>query len=388
LYHILIEESDSIIRKLKMAPRVLVTGVSGWIAAWVALCAQRLGYQVRGTVRSLQNKEKVEFLQNLCPGAKFPIELVEADLNSDDGWQAAIADVDYILHVASPYVIAEPRDPNEVITPAVEGTLRVLRFASEATVRPKRVVITSSSVAVMYGQEKTEYTDDDWSDVNSTKYPMNAYGKSKTLAERAAWDFVGQLPPEKKLDICTINPTFVLGPMLSGNDHSSASVMKQIILAEFPAIPNMQIDYISVFDVARAHLLAMTNPNAVGKRFVLCAGDIKFGEIAQLIAREFKPKGYSPVTMVAPKFVVRLLAFFGDRQAQGIISSIGRVLHVSSHNAKNILGLELKEDRNLFLEMTYAAIHAGLIPDKSKNQEITRTYQRPEIDLSMIPPAE
>jgi len=164
--------------------------------------------------------------------------------------------------------------------------------------------------------------------------------------------------------------------------------MKQLLLAEFPAIPDLQFHYINVWDVARAHLLAMTNPNAVGKRFVLCSGEIGFREIAQLVSHEFRPKGYSPVTMSAPKFVLQFLAFFGDRQAQGILSSIGRTLHISPNNAKNILGLELKEDRNLFLEMTYAAIHAGLIPDKSKNQEITRTYQRPEIDLSMIPPAE
>lgn len=213
------------------APLVLVTGISGFIASWVAHGALKLGYRVRGTVRSLKNEDKVKHLRDLCPGSTYKVELVEADLMNEESWVGAVEGCDYILHVASPFVIDEPKDPNDLILPAINGTLNVLKAASNMVKPPKRVVVTSSSAAVMSGTnpDGKVYTDEDWTVIDSKEYPVSAYTKSKYLAERAAWDFVEKLPTEKKFELCTINPTLVQGPMLSGSQCSSAEIVKQVM---------------------------------------------------------------------------------------------------------------------------------------------------------------
>lgn len=213
------------------APLVLVSGISGFIASWVAHGALKLGYRVRGTVRSLKNEDKVKHLRDLCPGSVYKVELVEADLMNEESWTAAVEGCDYILHVASPFVIDEPKDPNDLILPAINGTLNVLKVASKMAKPPKRVVVTSSSAAVMYGTnpDGKVYTDEDWTVIDSKEHPVAAYTKSKYLAEKAAWDFVEKLPADKKFELCTINPTLVQGPMLSGSQCSSAEIVKQVL---------------------------------------------------------------------------------------------------------------------------------------------------------------
>lgn len=368
-------------------PLVLVTGVSGYIASWVAYAALKSGYRVRGTVRSLQNENKVKHLRDLCPGSRFQMELVEADLTSDDGWDQAVRDCDYILHVASPFPLEEPTDPEVLIKPAVEGTLRVLRAAANMATPPKRVVVTSSSAAVAYGSRKERYTEEDWTVVDSKEYPIGAYTKSKTLAERAAWEFVNNLPAEKKFEMATVNPTFVLGPMLSSTGCSSADLMRQILLADLPGLPDLHFEIVSVFDVARIHLLAMTNPEAAGKRFIATSGTIAFREMAHMLNQEFRVHGYRPTTMHVPSFVLHTLAFFGDKIAKGAQPLLGFKRNLVPVNSRGILGLPLAEDHNIVKQMAYAAIHAGIIPDKSKDQTLTKNYVRPEFDTSMIPNA-
>lgn len=212
------------------APLVLVTGVSGFIASWVAHGALKLGYRVRGTVRSLKNEDKVKHLRDLCPGSTHKVELVEADLLDEESWVKAVVDCDYILHVASPFVIDEPSDPADLILPAINGTVNVLKAAAKLAKPPKRVVVTSSSAAILYGSDPHNkiFTDNDWTVVDSKEYPVSTYYKSKYLAEKAAWDFVDKLPADKKFELCTINPTLVQGPMLSGSQCSSAEIVKQV----------------------------------------------------------------------------------------------------------------------------------------------------------------
>lgn len=219
------------------APLVLVTGISGFIASWVAHGALKLGYRVRGTVRSLGNEDKVKHLRDLCPGSKHKVELVEADLLDEASWDNAVVGCDYILHVASPFSTVEPKDPNDLILPAVNGTLNVLRAASKLDKPPKRVVVTSSSAAVLYGTNPKDhtYTDADWTVPDSAEFPLTTYIRSKYLAEKAAWEFVESLPAEKKFELCTINPTFVQGPMLSGSQCSSADIVKQVRCISFPS---------------------------------------------------------------------------------------------------------------------------------------------------------
>lgn len=211
-------------------PLVLVTGISGFIASWVAHGALKLGYRVRGTVRSLKNEEKIKHLRDLCPGSLYKVELVEADLLNEESWISAVADCDYILHVASPFVIDEPKDPDELILPAINGTLNVLKAASKLPKLPKRVVVTSSTASIAYGTDPRNrvYTDNDWTVHDSKEFPVPAYTKSKVLAERAAWDFVAALPADRRFELATINPTLVQGPMLSGSQCSSAEIVQQV----------------------------------------------------------------------------------------------------------------------------------------------------------------
>jgi len=369
---------------MSMAPLVLVTGVSGFIASWVAHLALKLGYRVRGTVRSLSNENKVKHLRDLCPGSKYTIELVEADLTSDNGWDEAVAGCDYILHLASPFPLEQPKDKQEIIVPAVEGTLRVLRAASKLAVPPKRIVITSSSAAISYGREVkgAVFTDETWTVVDDPKHPISAYIESKALAEKAAWKFIEDLPDDKKIEISFVNPTLVLGPMLSKSECTSADTMKSIILSQLPAVPDIEFELIHVFDVAKAHLLAMTNPNAAYKRFLLVGAQINYRDIAAILYKEFKPQGYSPAHYHLPKWALSFAARF-DPKAKTALKYIGPRKIFEPKNVKDILGLTVNTNgEELIKSMSYAAIHAGIIPDKSPNQTITKNYIQPEIDIS------
>mmetsp|Transcript_23446 Transcript_23446/g.39223 ORF Transcript_23446/g.39223 Transcript_23446/m.39223 type:complete len:239 (-) Transcript_23446:91-807(-) len=228
------------------APLVLVTGVSGFIASWVAHGALKLGYRVRGTVRSLSNENKVKHLRDLYPGSKYSIELVEADLMNSESWTKAVEGCDYILHVASPFPLDEPKDPQEVIQPAVEGTLNVLKAASELAKPPKRVIVTSSFYAIGYGVDPRNkvFTDADWTNPENKAYPINSYGKSKVFAERAAWDFVEKLPADKKFELATVNPGLVQGPMLSGSSCSSAEIVTQV---QYTVPLNNYLSHVTVY---------------------------------------------------------------------------------------------------------------------------------------------
>lgn len=368
-------------------PRVLVTGVSGFIASWVAFAALKVGYRVRGTVRSLANESKVRHLRDLCPGSKHKLELVEADLTSDAGWAEAVRGCQYVLHVASPFVVGEPNDPNELIVPAVEGTLRVLRAVAAMETLPRRVVVTSSVAAVSNGHRKVDFTDDDWTVLDDPTEPVSAYPRSKTMAEAAAWKFVAELPAERRFELATVNPSAVLGPMLSSNSCASGEIAVKVLLAQFPALPDVRFAKVSVFDVARAHLLAMTHPQAAGKRFVVSSSPSGIREYGAVIGREFRPLGYRPVSMHAPNFVLHALAFFGDREARGSAPLLGRDERFACANARDILGLRLVEEFDLIKEMTLAMIAHGLAPDRSPGGALTRDYRRPDFDTSAIPAA-
>jgi dihydroflavonol-4-reductase len=241
-------------------PLVLVTGVSGYIGSWVAYAALKLGYRVRGTVRSLANESKVQHLRDLCPGSNFMIELVEADLSSEKGWSEAVAGCTFIQHVASPFPLQAPKNKEELIRPAVDGTLYVLRAAAAANPRPKRVVVTSSFASIGYGQQSDPahpFNEDNWTVLDNPEIPIDAYTESKTLAERAAWEFHKSLPENERFELCTVNPTLVQGPMLSANSCSSADIPRQILLGEMPALADIDLFITHVYDVTKVYNLSL-----------------------------------------------------------------------------------------------------------------------------------
>ncbi len=270
---------------------------------------------LKGTVRSLKNEFKNNQLKSICPDAKYVPELFEADLTSSQGWDAAVEDCQYILHVASPFPSKEPDDRNELIRPAVDGTLYVLRAAAAATVQPRRVVLTSSIASIVYGTniDSKVYTEDDWTVVDDPKYPITGYYESKVRAERAAWDFMKTLPEDKKFELTTVNPSLVVGQLLVPSDSASISIISNLLLGKTSALPNFYMDLISVHDVAKIHLLAMTHPDAPGKRFLCHATQMKFKDIAQVLYNEFHDKGYKPTLTSVPNFVISIMGFFDSK---------------------------------------------------------------------------
>jgi dihydroflavonol-4-reductase len=365
---------------------VLVTGVSGYISAQVAATLLRLNYRVRGTVRSTANEAKIAHLKDLSPGSKHKIELVEADLTADQGWDAAVADVDYIMHIASPFPIEEVKDKSELIVPAVEGTLRVFRAAAKVP-SVKRIVLTSSTAAIAYGQDDAKtYTDTDWTVLDDAARPVGSYVESKTRAELAAWDFLKNLPEgQNRFELAVINPTLVEGPIISKSLCSSVSIPKQILLGELPVLPDITLDMVSIHDVVRAHIKAMTEPKAAGQRFMLHSCQMTMPELSRVLVAEFKPKGYRPTTMGAPNFLLYLASFF-DNQAKMIVPMLGKRKKLQPQNVKTILGLDLDSNgAELIKQTVYSAIQAGIIVDKSPDQSITKTYVVPPVDITGLP---
>lgn len=311
--------------------RVLVTGASGYIGVQVCKQAQEAGHIVRGTVRSKGNAVKVDPVLAAVPG----IELVEADLLNDAGWAEAVKGVECVLHVASPFPLQPPADENELIKPAVEGTLRVLKAAA-AEPGVKRVVLTSSVAAISSGHDKTEnlaasegcgadkvWSEDDWSRVEGCE----AYPKSKTLAEMAAWKYIREEQPEgRNLELVVINPGFVIGPALIKAPCSSVNVISRLLKGELPMLPKLHMNCVDVRDVAKAHINAMEQPVA-GQRFLLVSTGIWFTDMGKILADRFKKDGYSPPTVEAPYWLLWLVAIF-DSHVQIAVKRWGTVTQV------------------------------------------------------------
>ena len=315
----------------KEATTILVTGASGYIAMHCILQLLQQGYRVHGSLRSLAREEKLRdtFARHVSAGDR--LDFVSADLLSDDGWADAVSGCRYVLHVASP--TSSPKDENEAIIPARDGTLRVLRAAAAAGVQ--RVVLTSSIAAIVQGHdpEGRVFTEDDWA---NTDAKIDAYGKSKVLAERAAWDFVENLPPGETLELVAINPSYVLGPLLDEDEPDSAAIVGKFIRGEVPGCPRFGFPLVDVRDVAAAHLLAMTSPQAAGQRFICYAEFYWMRDIALILKKHLAPRGYRIATRPLPNFAVRLFALF-DAEVKRILPNLGYRIDVSSARLQSTL---------------------------------------------------
>jgi dihydroflavonol-4-reductase len=249
-----------------MSTKVLVTGGSGYLGTQLIAALLRDGREVRATVRSLDGEEGVRSAVRRGGADDAGLELVAADLTSDDGWPAALEGVEEVHHVASPIPSAQPKDPDELIVPAREGTVRVLQAARDSGAR--RVVLTSSFAAVGYSPKAVrDYTEDDWTDPDTPGLPP--YPRSKAIAERAAWDFIESEGGDTQLVV--VNPTFIAGPSLVPALRSTLTHFKAIIEGAMLALPRQQFGIADVRDVAEAHMTAMATPAATGRRYLLLA---------------------------------------------------------------------------------------------------------------------
>lgn len=313
-----------------MPKTVLLTGISGFIAKHVALALLANGHTLRGTVRRLDRSDKVRaaLAPHLSAEALSRLTFVQADLETDAGWAEAMAGVDTLVHTASPFPGVSPRDESEVIRPAVDGTLRVLRAAHGAGVR--RVVLTSSTVAIVPSDRSGSFDEADWAD--PTHPSASPYARSKILAERAAWDFA----KANGLDLTTINPGFVLGAPLDEDFGTSVAVVQRILKGRDPMMPQIEFVVVDVADIALMHLRAVEDPATAGKRYAGVSGTLSFVDMGRIL-KTAHPERRIP-TRAAPNAFVRLLALF-DRSLGQILPSLGKKIAVSNARAVADMGI-------------------------------------------------
>lgn len=308
--------------------QVLITGISGWIAQYCAVECIKAGYLVKGSLRSKRRIAEVEKALNKEVNTAGKLSFCELDLLKDDGWDDAMQGCDYLMHVASPFILKEPTHEDELIKPAQEGTLRALRAAQKAGI--KRVVLTASILSMAAHMTEGSFNSQSWTDLGDEN--LTAYEKSKTIAERAAWNFIeDHQQSDNSFELVVINPGSVMGPTL-GTDLGGASldICKQLIQRKMPAIPDIKFVMVDVRDVAKLHMKALSLPGAKGKRFI-AAHDTPTSlmQMAQFV----KNIGFKVSTVKLPFLVARILAFF-NAQVKNSLPYIGR--SVSCDNSETI----------------------------------------------------
>lgn len=338
--------------------RVLVTGGSGFVAGHCILGLLDAGHTVRATVRSPDREACVR--RQLRVGGAAPdgrLSVAVADLMRDEGWAAAMDGVTHVLHVASPFPAGIPKREEDLLVPAREGTLRVLRAARDAGVR--RVVQTSSFAAVGYGQgarpAERPFTEKDWTDPDRAP---TAYIKSKTLAELAAWDFVAA--EGGGLELAVVNPVGVLGPVLGPETSASIEVVKRLLDRSIPGTPRLSFAFVDARDVADLHLRALTEPAAAGERFIAASGEpLSMHDLAVLLKTRLGERARRVPTRRLPDWVVRLFAVV-DRSVAQVVPELGEVKHVSSDKARRVLGWSPRPPEEAALATAESLLRLGL----------------------------
>uniref|UniRef100_A0A0N4ZWY6 Epimerase domain-containing protein n=1 Tax=Parastrongyloides trichosuri TaxID=131310 RepID=A0A0N4ZWY6_PARTI len=343
-----------------MSELVLVTGASGYLASHCVAKLLDAGYRVRGTVRSLNNKSKIHHLINL-PKAATHLTLVEGDLTGSlESWIAIINDCDYVLHVASPFPIVSDES---VIKVAVDGTMVVLKAANKC-LSVKKVVLTSSCAAINEGHndENRIFNESDWSNVESPK--MRYYAKSKTLAEKAAWDYVNNITSGNKFPLTCLNPTLIVGPLLSSDEGASVTIIKRFLSGEMPALPSFQMGFVDVRDVAEAHIIAMTSTDVNGERILLTdSPSLWFKDVADCLRPDFSKAGYKIPRFQVPYILLWIYSFI-DPQTEEILDRIDREVKFDNSKGKKLLGRNFSDSKNAIIEMAHTLIENGVLPMK------------------------
>ncbi|MDT3445847.1 aldehyde reductase [Pseudofrankia sp. BMG5.37] len=336
---------------------VLVTGGSGFVGAHCIRRLLREGHRVRATVRSPRREAAVRAM--LAPGSEVSFAL--ADLTSDDGWAQAAAGCDAVLHVASPFPAKAPRHPDDLIVPARDGTLRVLRAARDAGVR--RTVLTSSFAAIGYGHRDNTrvFTETDWSDPDGPA--MAVYSRSKLVAERAAWDFVDR--SGGGMELAVINPVGIFGPPLGPDCSVYVEVVERLMNGKLPAIPQLTVGVVDVRDVADLHVRAMAVPAATGERFLATAGVMSLPEIASLLRTRLGPAAHRVPTRTAPDWAIRLGARVNPRFAT-IVPDLGAVREASSAKARDVLGWRPRPIEETIMDTAAGLADLDLLRDTTR----------------------
>lgn len=341
--------------------RILVTGASGFVAKHVIVELLRAGQAVRGTVRGQGKVPGIwAAVATLAPGLEGRLELVEADLLSDHGWAQAMEGVSAVMHVAASIVAVEPRDPELVVRPAVEGTERVLSFAVAAGVR--RVIMTSSIATVGYGlgheRGSRTYTEADFTNLKRMRRSW-AYCIGKTRAEQAAWD----LARINDLALTTIHPGAILGPATDKDTSISLGLVTGLLDGTTPAMARIGFAISDVRDVAAMHLAALQKPESIGQRY-LCTGPyMTFVEVAEVLRRAYPD--YPVTSKVVPDWLIRAVAVLGGPTRQ-IINDIGNQKHFDGRKGEALLGRPYRSNEEAILSAAESGIRFGLVRPQGK----------------------
>lgn len=336
---------------------VLVTGGAGFIAVHCILQLLQAGYRVRATLRNLNREAEVRaMLKEGGVDAGDRLTFIVADLSSDTNWDKAVEGCTYVIHVASPTPIINYKHEDEMIIPAREGVFRVLRASRDAGV--KRVVLTSAIGAIVYGHPKqTEPFDETtWTNVDG-KAP--AYQKSKTLAERAAWEFI-----EKEgngLELTAVNPVAVMGPVLGPDYSHSIYLVKNLLTGKMPGSPKINAGFVDVRDVASLHLLAMTHPDAKGQRFIATAGEsVWLVEIARILKNNLGDAAKKVNVKELPNTLIRLAAL-KDPTVKGSVPLLGMIMNVTSEKAIRMLDWSPRSREEAIIATAESLIRLNLL---------------------------
>jgi nucleoside-diphosphate-sugar epimerase len=342
---------------------VLVTGGSGFIGSHCILQLLAQGHQVRTTVRDLKREADVRALLKVGganPGER--LSFFAADLEKDAGWREAVAGCEYVLHVASPFPPNIPKDENELIVPAREGALRVLRASRDAGV--KRVVLTSSFAAIGYGHPPQTKPFDETSWTNPKGDDVRPYVKSKTLAERAAWDFIAK--DGDKLELSVVNPVGVLGPVLGGDYSTSILLVQRLMDGAMPGCPKLYFGVVDVRDVADLHLRAMTNPAAKGERFLAVAGDfVSMQDIGGVLKARMGAAARRVPTRQLPNWLVRIVSL-RDPAAKQIVPELGKRKNATHEKARRLLGWSPRSNEECIVATAESLVQLGLLKDSAR----------------------
>jgi nucleoside-diphosphate-sugar epimerase len=335
---------------------VLVTGGSGFIGGWCVIGLLQKGYTVRTTVRNLAREAEVRAALGKVVDAQDRLSFFAADLMSDAGWNEAASGCDYVLHVASPLGVAEPKDPNVLIVPAREGAKRAINAAIKAGV--KRVVMTSSVAATSKGARAGDSVSDEtvWTD---PKEPgVSAYSQSKTLAERAAWDLI--MSSAGATTLATVNPALVLAPVLSRDFSDSVQVVQRLMSGKIPGIPRLGFNFVDARDVADLHIRAMTAPEAAGQRFIAAAHYAWMADLAAMLRAKLGADAAKVPTRKVPDFVLRLASLF-DKDLGAVTPGLGKRHDYSSAKAQSMLGWRPRSLEETVLDCAKSLIAEGLV---------------------------
>lgn len=324
---------------------VLVTGASGFVGKWTVIALLRAGYSVRGTVRSEDKAEAVRraVVSQLGEDVLYRLTFVKLNLLLDYGWAKAMSRVDAVMHIAAPVLLSEPRNRAKYMDAVVGGTERVLRFAAVAGVR--RVIMTSSVAAVAYGHGQRSgqrrYTEADYTNLAGMRLP-SAYHIAKTNAERTAWAMARALP----LDLTTILPSAILGPVLDDDFSASVNLVANMLVGNRPAMPSSGFAVVDVRDVAAAHVVALQKPSAIGERYLLASDYVPMPEVASILRGAFPD--HPVLTLLLPDWLVRLSARFGG-PLRVVYEDIGLEKHYAHDKVEQLLGRPLLPAREAIL---------------------------------------